>query len=657
MVAILKSGGEPVTIGSFSGGFPARSSWGDAWTTRDAGIPLSQYSPSSADPMALWKSQPSLRKVVSFIARQVGSIPWHAYVRVNDTDRRRAQGSPAEQLLNRASRFRSGYNLWRDVVTDALLYDMFCVVYFAPTGGRPARLVRIPPKLIELKSNFLGEVEQVILHTPAGQENVDLTDAPMAISWGWSADGGAGVSPLFTLSQILEENKRNVQWRTQQWANSPKLSGVLTYEKGFKDDRKRDRFLQSWRTWRDSVNAGGTPILEDGMKYDQLESINKDLKDIEGRQLTDAEVASAFHIAPELVGARAGNFSNIGAFRQMLHGPTLGPLYSELIQAVNIGIVPHLDVTSDLYVEMDREAAINGSFLEQAQIISTATGGPWLLRSEARAKQNLPFIAGSDELVVPMNVTAGGQASPQDSGSQNLGPEAKAWPGASLQKKIDAAVRHTMKAAADEEAAAASKRDDMTAAIASVLAGQKDAIAAAGLQPDAFRSTWDPVMAEAVRPHLGAAALAAAAKVLAEHNPDEDGWSEAGMDGYLDKMAETSAGGINAGVVTAVEDADEDAELDDTFSALEGATALAWGASLAAQAGAFGGHDAAKASGLGSKTWVTQSSNPRTEHASLDGETVAIDDTFSNGARWPGDPVLDADESAGCMCAVEFSSD
>lgn len=653
MPAILKAGGEPVTLGDFGGSYPTRTSWGDAWTSRDAGVPFNQYSPSGSDPMALWKSQPSLRKVVSFIARQVGSIPWHAYVRVSDTDRARAQGSQAEQLLNRASRFRSGYNLWRDVVTDALLYDLFCVVYFAPHGGKPGRLVRIPPRLIELKANFLGEVEQVILSTPAGKDDIDLTDAPMAISWGWSANGGTGVSPLHTLSQILEENRRNVQWRSQQWANSPKLSGVLTYEKGFKDDRKRDRFLQSWRQWRDSVNAGGTPILEDGMKYDQLDPVNKDLKDIEGRQLTDAEVCSSFHIAPELVGARAGNFSNIGAFRQMLHGPTLGPLYTELIQAVNIGIVPHLDATADLYVEMDREAAINGSFLEQAQILSTATGGPWLLRSEARAKQNLRFVEGTQELVVPMNVTQGGQASPHDSGSQNLDAgAAKTGISPELRKMIGAALRK-----ATEEAEAEEKRDDMTAAIAEVLAGQKAAIAAAGLKPDAFRSTWDPVMAEAIRPYLGAAALAAARKVLAEHNPGEDGWAETGLDGYLDKMAETSAGGINAGVVTAVEEAAEDAELDDTFSALEGATALAWGASLAAQAGAFGGHDAAKASGLGSKTWVVQSGNARSSHAALDGETVAIDDTFSNGARWPGDPTLDADESAGCMCAVEFSSD
>jgi hypothetical protein len=54
-----------------------------------------------------------------------------------------------------------------------------------------------------------------------------------------------------------------------------------------------------------------------------------------------------------------------------------------------------------------------------------------------------------------------------------------------------------------------------------------------------------------------------------------------------------------------------------------------------------------------SKVWVT-GSNPRPEHAALDGETVGIEDTFSNGAAWPGDFTLDVDQIAGCNCTIEL---
>lgn len=423
MAAIIKSAGELVTIGSFAGGYPTQTTKGTRIVVQDAGIPLSNYSPSQVDPLTLWKTQPSLRKVVGYAARQIASIPWHGYMRVSDTDRQRAARGRAEKLLNAPARRITGFKLWRDVATDAMIYDLFCVMFLEGVNGNPDTLIRIPPRLLTIKSDFLGQVTQIILATPAGTPDVDLTDAPLAISWGWHPTAAGGVSPMQTLSQILEENRRSVEWRNAQWQNSPKIGGVLKRPSDAKkwDDRNRERFLQSWRTWRDTPRAGGTPVLEDGMEYEKLDGLNpKDAKDIEGRQLTDAEVASAFYIPPELVGARAGNFSNIAAFRQMLFGPILGPFFTELQQAVNQGLMLSLDATDGAYVELDRDAAINGSFLEQARLLSTLVGGPVMTRAEGRAKLNLPFIAGSDELIVPLNVTEGGQASPQDTGSQNI---------------------------------------------------------------------------------------------------------------------------------------------------------------------------------------------------------------------------------------------
>ena len=39
----------------------------------------------------------------------------------------------------------------------------------------------------------------------------------------------------------------------------------------------------------------------------------------------------------------------------------------------------------------------------------------------------------------------------------------------------------------------------------------------------------------------------------------------------------------------------------------------------------------------------------------MDGETVANDDVFSNGAKWPGDPVLGAEGVSGCNCGLSVS--
>lgn len=419
MAIIKAAAGEVVTIGSFTGGYPTQTTWGKGIPVVDPGIPLLDYNPLPTDPLTIWKQQPSIRKVIGFAARQFASIPWHAYQRVDDTDRQRRSDSPAENIMGKPEPLVTGYQFWNTMITDKLLYDI-CLAILVND-----QLVRIPPKLIRIKSNHWGQPIQIILETPAGHEDLDITDAPKILTWGWHADKAGGVSPMHTLAGLLQENLRSVEWRTAQWENSPKMSGILkrpTQPKKW-DETQRDRFLEVWRTWRDVPNAGGTPVLEDGMEYQQLQGMNpKDAQDIEGRRLTDIEVASAFHIPPELVGAREGNFSNIDAFRQMLFGPTLGPLFQEMQQAVNNGgVVQAMDLTPGLYLEVNREAALAGTFMDQARIFQTLVGGPVMTAAEARARLNLAHLEGTDELIVPMNVTQGGQASPTDSGEQNLG--------------------------------------------------------------------------------------------------------------------------------------------------------------------------------------------------------------------------------------------
>ncbi|MDQ8040511.1 phage portal protein [Cellulosimicrobium sp. XJ-DQ-B-000] len=404
MVTFANPDGRTVTWGT---GVPARTTWGDIPVV-DPGTPLSVLTGGGKhDPLRVWKSQPSVRKVVEFAARGVASVPLHAFERVSDTDRRRAAGSTLERTLHLPQRHVTGYRLMHDLTVDLCMYDLYCVALIDGV------LQRIPPRLLDVESDFLGAVTRIRMLTPAGKLTLD--DFPLAFDAGWHPAKAHGVSPLATLSNLLDEQTRAVQWRSAQWDEGAKVSGVLKHPKSL-EGTKRDRFVNSWRAFRTvGERAGGTPILEDGMEYQQLEGLKPvDAQDIEGRQLTDAEVASAYHIPPELVGAREGTFANIAAFRQMLFGPTLGPVMEGFEQAFNAEIVPALADQQGMYVEFNREAAMAGSFTEQAEVLSRSTGGPWLTRNEARARQNLPALEGADELVVPKNVTEGGLASPAD---------------------------------------------------------------------------------------------------------------------------------------------------------------------------------------------------------------------------------------------------
>jgi len=407
-----------VTIGDSSiPGVNTRTTWGVE--VKDPPIPISALAfTGPVDPQQVWKTQPSVRKVVEFAARNVASVPWKAFLRVSDDDRQRVADSPVEITLRHPHPRLTHYQLMSRLTIDSMLYDRWCVALL-PDGT----LQRIPPRELVIDSDGLDNITRVGVNLAGGV--VDLTDLPLALGTGWSAWDGDGISPLVTLDSILREQRHAVEWRDAQWDRSPKITGVLkrppATTSGKWTEADRERFVRSWREFREG-RAAGTPILEDGMDYEPLSSTVSpaDAKDIEGRQLTDVEVCSAFHIPPELVGARQGTFSNIDAFRSMLFGPTLGPLLTQFEESFNSEIVGAIDSTPGIYAELDRESAMNGSFAEQATYLQTAVGGPFMSRAEARGRVNLPHKDGTDDLIVPMNVTEGGQASPTDSGSQNV---------------------------------------------------------------------------------------------------------------------------------------------------------------------------------------------------------------------------------------------
>ncbi len=103
------------------------------------------------------------------------------------------------------------------------------------------------------------------------------------------------------------------------------------------------------------------------------------------------------------------------------------------------------------------------------------------------------------------------------------------------------------------------------------------------------------------------------------------------------------------------EDEDEETDLDvvdHVFEIAVAARAAELALTRTTSIGNFARREAAEQVGVRSKVWRVNSSSSR--HPGMDGETVPIGETFSNGLLWPGDPAGDVDETAGCICSLDF---
>lgn len=122
------------------------------------------------------------------------------------------------------------------------------------------------------------------------------------------------------------------------------------------------------------------------------------------------------------------------------------------------------------------------------------------------------------------------------------------------------------------------------------------------------------------------------------------------LDPYLTETSQSIAATHIATIVEELGEADPEEVFD-----LHRSRTPVFATSLVTSFANFGAHDGAKAAGAAAKTWQVTSGNPRSSHASLNGQSVPVDSTFSNGLRWPGDRSGSADQTAGCKCTMTFT--
>lgn len=597
----------------------------------------------------VWESQPSVRKVVSFMASTVAALPWRVY-RAEDGGRERLHDSPAETLVRRPTRFTSSADLVTGLALDWLLYGSACAVLVSE------EIVRVPAPMLVLSTDVFGRVNDVV--TVAGGETVSLSDLPVALMHGWDPDGVGAVAPVRTLRALLSELSEAEGWRRRMWTDVPRVAAQVIRPKDSPrwSDEKRERFLQAMADFKSPTSAASIPVMEDGMKLESAPQVLPDLSSASSvRTLTDIEVAGYFGVPPELLGMREANYGGYAALRRDLYTRVLGPLIGRIEDALNAEIVPTLaGGDTSVYGVLDRTEAQDGTLLERVQALQSATGGPVMTRAEARERLDLPYLEGTEELIVPLNVIQGGQASPTDSGSQNLN--------GSDTNQLD---HRQQDQAAEEGKSLAPKARMVLKAVTSrpspsILEQMRRAYVDE-LQREGLSEAAVEALADRIEPFLAEQAIEAANGVILRSGTGTETIGRGAIRNYIRQMAEGKAdAAVDAAMrllgAVSGDDAAQDTARETIEDILSEDRLGLWADASTKDATGFGSQEGARRSGAVKKMWVHNgSSHPRAEHAAMNGETVDMDDTFSNGMRWPHDwGGGDADDIVGCNCDIAY---
>lgn len=363
----------------------------------------------------LWREQPHLRTVIGFLTRNVAQLGLAAYKVQPDGSRKQITTGPLAKWIAEPNKDQTIYEFLEGVIGDIALYDnAYVTVLMEDRDGVKVPETRtLRPIWMQAGTGLNAyTVDNWVVKYPEDVATATVPSKNLIHFHGWNpVDARVGVSPITALKGNLSEQIHAVAFRSQLWKRGGRVGTYLTrsadapkWEPEARTKFKRD-FKSAWAGDTGS-QAGGVPVLEDGMELKRVGFSAHEEEFVEATKLSLTQVAAAYYINPTMVGILDNaNYSNVREFRRMLYGETLGPLLEQVSQRLTKCLLTALEIPLDgkTIITFDTESRTNGTFEETIQVAGTAVGGPVLTPNEFRARLSYPSVEGGDELNQPLN--------------------------------------------------------------------------------------------------------------------------------------------------------------------------------------------------------------------------------------------------------------
>ena len=375
---------------------------------------------------AMYRTQPNVRTVVDFLARNIAQVPLHAYRRVSDIDRQRVSDHEVIRWLDHPNPGTTRYRLFESLIQDLGIY--FNAYWLKVTrGDGGVGLVRLPPEQMTVEGWLIPDL---FVWTLDDGRRVELPRESVVYFNGYDPSNPLmGLSPLETLRQVLAEDCAQTNYRRAYWQNAARLEGVITRPKDAPkwNLEQKQAFREQWVA-RFGGQAGQTAVLEDGMTFTPISFSARDSEFVAARKLTREEVAAAYHVPQPMVGILDhATYSNIKEQHKQLYQDCLGPWFEMIQEEIERQLLVDARDVDRIYLEFNFADKMKGAFEEQAGAVYTLVGRPIMTANEGRARLNLPRITDdptADELALPLNTSTGSAVAFSENGPEAALPPA-----------------------------------------------------------------------------------------------------------------------------------------------------------------------------------------------------------------------------------------
>lgn len=402
-------------ISKIRAGSEDRSPFGDFW-----------FTPVSSRSSANVRVTPDTAMMLSAVFRAVSLISGHIAmlpIVLRDVENKEPNRHHyLNRLLKKPNRWQNGFE-WRQMLQGHLMLR--------------------GTAFNEIIDNAKGEIEELIpLHPdrvkievlPSGEWRYRVTDADGNIRilkrsqvWklcGLSSNGMTGLSVIEAGRESMGLGLAAQSYGSRFFTNDAKPSGGwVEYPGQFKDAEARKVFRETIQDAQSDANRGKLMVLDRGMKYHEVGLNNQDAQFLETRQFQVSEVARWFGVPPhKLAELERATFSNIE--QQALEYVTDSLLIWAEIWEAGIEDILLLD-DDQLEAEFDFEKLLRGDSATRFKNYGMAIKDGWMVRNEARRRENMKPLPGLDEPLRPLNMVEESSAEEGEDGKNKEGDDPK----------------------------------------------------------------------------------------------------------------------------------------------------------------------------------------------------------------------------------------
>lgn len=338
---------------------------------------------------------------VRLIAETIATLPLAIYRRDSDGGRSVDRGNPLHDIIsNSPNASMTAVNFWEAVIA-SLLFRGNAYVEIHRIGGRIVALDVLRPDAMRWNEN-----EKRWDYTARSGVRHLARNQVMHIA-AFSLDGVNGLSPIRYGATVIG-GALDADTAARGTFNRGLMPTVAFTVNRKLNKEQRETFREYVEDLSGAMNAGKSPVLEEGVDAKTIGIDPSDAQLLESRSWSVEEICRFYRVPPWMVGHTEKSTSWGTGIEQQMIGFltfTLAPWLERVEQAINKNLLT-ITERQTLYAEFAIEGLLRADSAARAEFYAKMTTNGIYTRDDCRVRENLPRRGGNaDALTVQMNMT------------------------------------------------------------------------------------------------------------------------------------------------------------------------------------------------------------------------------------------------------------